>query len=108
MRALELRRVPESDAAIVLSVLALLLGATCLFLLVLALRRMIGRHEEVVATMLQRYDHRLAEFAQTLSDALNQTLPARITAAISGTPVDAPPAVEGPDHSNVVRVLSDQ
>ena len=55
--------------------------------------------------MLQRYDHRLAEFAQTLSDALNQTLPARITAAISGTPVDAPPAVEGPDHSNVVRVL---
>jgi len=89
----------------VLSVLALLLGATCLLLLVLALRRMLGRHEEVVATMLQRYDHRLAEFAQTLSDALNQTLPARITAAISGTPVDAPPAVEGPDHSNVVRVL---
>ena len=36
--------------------------------------------------MLQRYDHRLAEFAQTLSDALNQTLPARITAAISGAP----------------------
>jgi diguanylate cyclase (GGDEF)-like protein len=97
--------VPESDAAIVLSVLALLLGATCLALLILALRRTIGRHEEVVATMLQRYDHRLAEFAQTLSDALNQTLPARITAAISGTPVDAPPAVEGPDHSNVVRVL---
>lgn len=96
---------PESDAAIVLSVLALLLGATCLLLLVLALRRMLGRHEEVVATMLQRYDHRLAEFAQTLSDALNQTLPARITAAISGAPVDAPPAVEGPDHSNVVRVL---
>ena len=105
MPALELPRVPESDAAIVLSVLALLLGATCLVLLVLALRRTIGRHEEVVATMLQRYDHRLAEFAQTLSDALNQTLPARITAAISGTPVDMPPAVEGPDHSNVVRVL---
>jgi diguanylate cyclase (GGDEF)-like protein len=97
--------VPESDAAIVLSVFALLLGALCLTLLVLSLRRMLGRHEEVVATMLQRYDHRLAEFAQTLSDALNQTLPARITAAISGTPVEAPAAVEAPDHSNVVRVL---
>jgi diguanylate cyclase (GGDEF)-like protein len=95
---------PESDAAIVLSVGALLLGALCLTLLVLALRRLLGRHEEVVATMLQRYDHRLAEFAQTLNDALNQTLPARITAAISGSPVDTA-AVEAPDHSNVVRVL---
>ena len=95
---------PESDAAIALSAGALLLGVLCLALLVVALRRMLGRHEEIVATMLQRYDHRLAEFAQTLNDALNQTLPARITAAISGTPVDAP-AVEAPDHSNVVRVL---
>ena len=55
--------------------------------------------------MLERYDYRLAEFAQTLSDALNQTLPARITAAISGaTPVDTT-ALESPDHSSVVRVL---
>ena len=54
--------------------------------------------------MLERYDHRLAEFAQTLNDALNQTLPARITAAISGAPPDAA-AVEAPDHSSVVRVL---
>jgi diguanylate cyclase (GGDEF)-like protein len=105
MRALVIRRVPESDAAIVLSILALVLGTLGLTLLVLALRRMLGRHEEVVATMLQRYDHRLAEFAQTLSDALNQTLPARITAAISGTPVDTPAAVEAPDHTSVVRVL---
>jgi diguanylate cyclase (GGDEF)-like protein len=105
MRTLVIRRVPESDAAIVLSVLALVLGTLGLTLLVLALRRMLGRHEEVVATMLQRYDHRLAEFAQTLSDALNQTLPARITAAISGTPVDTPAAVEAPDHTSVVRVL---
>jgi len=96
---------PESDAAIALSVGALLLGALGLTLLVLALRRMLGRHEEVVATMLQRYDHRLAEFAQTLNDALNQTLPARITAAISGAPVDTAAVVEAPDHSNVVRVL---
>jgi diguanylate cyclase (GGDEF)-like protein len=96
--------VPESDAAIAFSLLALVLGALCLTLLVLALRRMLGRHEEVVATMLQRYDHRLAEFAQTLNDALNQTLPARITAAISGSATETP-AVEGPDHSSVVRVL---
>ena len=55
--------------------------------------------------MLQRYDHRLAEFAQTLNDALNQTLPARIVAAISGAPLETSAAVEAPDHSNVVRVL---
>ena len=72
-----------------------LLGALCLTLLVLALRRLLGHHEEVVTTMLQRYDHRLAEFAQTLNDALNQTLPARITAAISGAPSEAA-AVEAP------------
>ena len=56
--------------------------------------------------MLQRYDNRLAEFAQTLNDALNLTLPARITAAISGAPHDSTPtAIDAPDHSNVVRVL---
>ena len=53
--------------------------------------------------MLQRYDHRLAEFAQALNDALNQTLPAR-------SPPRSPerrrrPAMRAPDHSNVVRVL---
>ena len=98
-------RVPDSQIAIGLYGGALALGVLCLTLLVLSLRRMLGRHEQVVTTMLQRYDHRLAEFAQTLNDALNQTLPARITAAISGAPADAPAAVDGPDHSNVVRVL---
>jgi len=83
---------------------ALVLGVLCLALFVVSLRRMLGRNEEVVTTMLQRYDSRLAEFAQTLNDALNQTLPARITAAISGSGPDAA-AVEAPDHSNVVRVL---
>jgi diguanylate cyclase (GGDEF)-like protein len=97
-------RVPELGLAIALYAGALVLGALCLFFFVTSLRRMLGRHEEVVTTMLQRYDHRLAEFAQTLTDALNQTLPARITAAISGAPLEAP-AVEAPDHSNVVRVL---
>jgi hypothetical protein len=95
---------PEPSATLALFVAALALGTVCLILFVLAIRRMLGRHEDVVAIMLQRYDHRLAEFAQTLSDALNQTLPARITAAISGAPAENP-AIEGPDHSNVVRVL---
>ena len=96
---------PESTLAIALYAAALVLGAVCLTLFVLALKRMLARQEEVVSTMLERYDYRLAEFAQTLSDALNQTLPARITAAISGaTPVDST-ALESPDHSSVVRVL---
>jgi diguanylate cyclase (GGDEF)-like protein len=97
--------VPDSTAAIALYLGALALGGLCLVLFVLALRRTLSRQEEVVSTMLERYDHRLAEFAQTLSDALNQTLPARITAAISGTPAETSPALESPDHSSVVRVL---
>lgn len=95
---------PDSTVAILLYLGALALGALCLALFVLAIRRTLSRQEEVVSTMLERYDHRLAEFAQTLSDALNQTLPARITAAISGAPVETP-SIDGPDHSNVVRVL---
>jgi hypothetical protein len=68
---------PDSTEAIALYLGALFLGALCLTLFVLAIRRMLTRQEEVVSTMLERYDHRLAEFAQTLSDALNQTLPAK-------------------------------
>ena len=94
---------PESDAALALSAGALLLGALCLTLLVLALRRVLGHHEEVVATML-RARRSPGRVRATLNDALNQTLPARITAAISGAPTDTA-AVETPDHSNVVRVL---
>jgi diguanylate cyclase (GGDEF)-like protein len=96
--------VPDSTVAIALYAAAVALGVACLILFVLAIRRTLARSEEVVATMLERYDYRLAEFAQTLSDALNQTLPARITAAISGTPTEST-AIESPDHSSVVRVL---
>lgn len=49
--------------------------------------------------MLHRYDGRLAEFAQTLNDALVQPLPERITAAITGAP-----AREVDDHG-VLRLL---
>ena len=97
---------PDSTTAIALYAAALALGALCLLLFVLAIKRTLARQEEVVSTMLERYDYRLAEFAQTLSDALNQTLPARITAAISGTPpTESSTAIESPDHSSVVRVL---
>lgn len=96
---------PDSTLAIALYAAALVLGAVCLTLFVLALKRTLARQEEVVSTMLERYDYRLAEFAQTLSDALNQTLPARITAAISGTTQVDSAALETPDHSGVVRVL---
>jgi diguanylate cyclase (GGDEF)-like protein len=96
--------VPESTLSIALYAGAIALGVACLTLFVLAIRRTLARQEEVVSTMLERYDYRLAEFAQTLSDALNQTLPARITAAISGTPAESP-ALDSPDHSSVVRVL---
>ena len=65
---------------------AVVLGGLCVALLFLAARRFLGRQEQIVTAMLARYDDRLAEFAQTLNDALNQTLPARITAAISGAP----------------------
>ena len=95
---------PDTTVAIALYAAAVTLGVACLILFVLAIRRTLARSEEVVATMLERYDYRLAEFAQTLSDALNQTLPARITAAISGTPAEST-SVESPDHSSVVRVL---
>jgi diguanylate cyclase (GGDEF)-like protein len=98
--------VPGSATTVLLYLGAVALGTVCLALFVLSLRRTIGRNEEVVTTMLQRYDNRLAEFAQTLNDALNLTLPARITAAISGAPNESTPtAIDAPDHSNVVRVL---
>jgi diguanylate cyclase (GGDEF)-like protein len=96
---------PESTLAIALYAAAIVLGIACLILFALAIRRILARQEEVVSTMLERYEYRLAEFAQTLSDALNQTLPARITAAISGAAPLDPSAIESPDHSSVVRVL---
>ena len=46
------------------------LAVLSMLLFVLAARRLLGRQEEIVATMLGRYDDRLAEFAQTLNDAL--------------------------------------
>jgi diguanylate cyclase (GGDEF)-like protein len=86
------------------------LGLLSLVLFLLAFRRVLGRQEEIVTGMLYRYDNRLAEFAQTLNDALNQTLPARITAAISGSLASAAGAQQTqadrqlPDHG-LMRLL---
>ena len=79
---------------------AVALGGLCVALLFLAARRILGRQEQVVTAMLTRYDDRLADFAQTLNDALNQTLPGAITAAISG----AQATPELPEHG-VMRLL---
>ena len=52
------------------AIAAVSLAAVSLLLFVLAIRRLLTRQAEVTVTMLRRYDERLAEFAQTLNDAL--------------------------------------
>ena len=100
MGAIVIPRVAGEETTIAIFAGAVVLGALCVTLLFLAARRALGRQEQVLTAMLTRYDDRLAEFAQTLNDALNQTLPARITAAISGAPAKA----ELPEHG-VMRLL---
>lgn len=98
---------PAVETSVLLYGGAALLGVLCIVLFLLAFKRLMQSREELVESMLERYDDRLAEFAQTLNDALNQTLPARIAAAISGASAIAPPASSGEvaDHSNVMRLL---
>jgi diguanylate cyclase (GGDEF)-like protein len=93
--------VAGEEVTIAVFAAAVVLGIVCVVLLFLAARRMLGRQEQIITAMLTRYDDRLADFAQTLNDALNQTLPARITAAISGA---APATPELPEHG-VMRLL---
>ena len=52
------------------AIAAIALASVSLLLFVLAIRRLLTRQSEVTVTMLRRYDERLAEFAQTLNDAL--------------------------------------
>ena len=80
---------------------SVVLAVVCIGLFFVAFRRLFGRHEEVVSTMLERYDDRLADFAQTLNDAITP-LPERILAAIA-KPEDPEPAVL--EHGNVMRLL---
>jgi diguanylate cyclase (GGDEF)-like protein len=81
---------------------AVTLGLICIALFFLAARKLLTRQEEVVTAMLQRYDDRLAEFAQTLTDALNQPLPARILAAIAEPSAVSPEPV---GRGEVMRLL---
>jgi diguanylate cyclase (GGDEF)-like protein len=53
-----------------IAIAAVSLAAISLLLFVLAIRRLLARQADVTVTMLRRYDERLAEFAQTLNDAL--------------------------------------
>jgi len=76
----------------------------CALLMALAVRRVFARQEELIETMLTRYDGRLADFAQTLNDALSQPLPARILAAI-GEPEPRDAAAQPIDHGEVMRLL---
>jgi len=73
------------------------LATLCIVLFFVAARRLLGRQEEIIATMLRRYDDRLAEFAQALNDALN-----RPQAAPALTPEEPVRAI--PEHG-VMRLL---
>jgi diguanylate cyclase (GGDEF)-like protein len=53
-----------------LALAAVALASVSLVLFVLTIRRLLVRQAEVTVTMLRRYDDRLADFAQTLNDAL--------------------------------------
>jgi diguanylate cyclase (GGDEF)-like protein len=65
-----------------LAIAAVALAVLSLLLFVLALRRLLSRQAEVTVTMLRRYDDRLAEFAQTLNDALTAIQRAPALAAL--------------------------
>ena len=81
---------------------AVALGVLCIVLVVLAARQLLGRQEEIITVMLQRYDDRLAEFAQTLNDALTRPMPARMAA------IGEPPQQqqhESVGHGEVMRLL---
>jgi diguanylate cyclase (GGDEF)-like protein len=65
-----------------LAVAAIALAGLSVVLFTLAVRRLLTRQAEVTATMLRRYDDRLASFAQTLNDALTAFQSARPVATL--------------------------
>ena len=83
---------------IVIYAASVALATLCIVLFFIAARRLLGRQEEIIATMLRRYDDRLAEFAQALNDAL--TRPALQPALTA----DEQPAHAIPEHG-VMRLL---
>jgi diguanylate cyclase (GGDEF)-like protein len=65
-----------------IAVAAITLAALSVVLFVLSVRRLLARQADVTATMLRRYDDRLAGFAQTLNDALTAFQSVRPVAAL--------------------------
>jgi len=87
--------------AIVVFVAAVLLALASLGLFALALRQLVARETALVAEMLSRYDDRLAEFAQTLHDALVAPRTGALTESTAVAAVDPPED----DHGAVLRTL---
>ncbi len=80
---------------------SVVLAVLCIGLFFVATRRLLGRQEEVVVTMLRRSDDRLGQFAQALNDGLArvQYQQQEFPAPTDGT---APSAI--PEHG-VMRLL---
>jgi diguanylate cyclase (GGDEF)-like protein len=81
---------------------SVVLAMLCIGLFFVATRRLLGRHEQIVVTMLRRYDDRLGEFAQTLNDALYRAPASPPVLASEREAASAPSAI--PEHG-VMRVL---
>jgi diguanylate cyclase (GGDEF)-like protein len=78
------------------------LALACITLFFVASRRLLGRQEEILGTMLGRFDDRLVEFAQALNDGLSRE-PVPLAGAAEPALAVAQPA-EIPEHG-VMRVL---
>jgi diguanylate cyclase (GGDEF)-like protein len=76
------------------------LAVAAIVLFLVAIRRLLGQQTEMVARMLQRYDDRLSDFAQTLNDAL--TAP---RAGIVSPGFDNAVASASEEHGLVLRTL---
>jgi diguanylate cyclase (GGDEF)-like protein len=77
------------------------LALLCIGLFFVAARRLLGRQEEIVITMLRRYDERLGEFAQALNDGLSRQPP---PPALPSEPPVSSSTSAIPEHG-VMRVL---
>jgi diguanylate cyclase (GGDEF)-like protein len=77
------------------------LALMCIGLFFVAARRLLGRQEEIIVTMLRRYDERLGEFAQALNDGLSRQPPPQPEPS---EPLAPPTPAAIPEHG-VMRVL---
>lgn len=77
------------------------LAVVCIGLFFVASRRLLGRQEQILVTMLGRFDDRLGEFAQTLNDGLSSRSPQPSIAPEAPT---QPAGTTIPEHG-VMRVL---